>query len=480
MALIPRRNRKPKVAGGAARQVATRTSGLSSTGVANPPSVDVELGSSRAQTIQELVPDLASPFARLQTYTKMRNDAGVDVSMRAAKTPVLGADYFIEPYSSNQEDIDIADFIMANLVEGMSSPFLNSLQDILEMYEDGYSILEKVYTNRQWVPKRAGGNGKTYTMLKKLNVLPPSTIKEIQYDNNGGPVKILHNAIQADNKVEEKTLDISKIIIFTFGRRGGDLTGHSLLRTAYPHWFYKTHFYKLDAVQKERHGLGVPFGKLLPGYTPRDKLLLAQMLRNVRSNEESFFITTPGIEVGFMEVPGNLVNCLDSADAHNVMILMNVMAQFLALGLESKGGGRATGGAQTDIFQKALRYVANYIVDQINLYLIPELVVWNFPTTNFPKLRVRNMGETRDLQMLGGALANLFHEGAITGDEDTENWIRRIFDMPLKAEGTRVEPSQTTPVDGVSNNGAGAGGRNGVKPQRDSAGNIGVTPTAPQ
>lgn len=510
-------SKKPKVAGGAARSIAKTSSSYTSSGIASPPALDSELGSSFATRPPELVPELVSAYSRLLTYAKMMNDAGVDVSMRAAKTPVLGADVFMQPYSSDQLDLDVNEFIESNLFEGMSSPILNSFEDILHMYEDGYACLEKVYENRMWTPKRAGGNGKQYTMLKKLSVRPPSTITGIEYDNNGGPLKITQNAVQADKSVAQKEIDISKLLIFTFNRNGGDLTGKSLLRTAYPHWYYKTHFYKIDAIQKERHSLGVPKGKLMPGYTAADKKILRQLLANLRSNEESFMVLPPNVDVEFAEMHGNLVNVLESADHHNIQILMNVMVQFLALGVESSGGGRATGGAQTDIFMKALRYVANYIVDVINMYLIPELVVWNFPTTNFPKLQVRNIGETRDLQMLGSALGNLYSQGVITTDRNTEQWARKTFDMPMKhdddpaldpnarqkavvtlydADGTPVDVpahvvntvqdaaasnADNTPVAPSANGGAANGNGNGKKQKggvKASGGQPGKPPTA--
>lgn len=482
--------RKPKVAGGAARNVSAGTSSLSASGLAiQPPALDTELGSAIASRVPELVPELVSAYSRLQTYTRMMNDAGVDVSMRAAKTPVLGADYFVEPYSDNQADLDIAEFIENNLFSGMSAPFLNSLEDILHMYEDGYSVLEKCYETRNWAPKRTGSNGKAYTMLKKLAVRPSSTLTDIEYDNNGGPVQINQNAVQADKSVAEKQMKVNKLLIFTFGRIGGDLTGKSLLRTAYPHWYYKTHFYKIDAIQKERHSLGVPKGMLKPGYTKADQEVLRNLLRNLRNNEESFMVLPPNVDVEFAEIHGNLVNVLESATHHNVMILMNVMAQFLALGVETAGGGRATGGAQTDIYMKSLRYIANYIVDVINMYLIPELVVWNFPTTNFPKLNVRNLGETKDLQMLGSAISGILHQGGITMDLTTENWIRKVLDMPLKtssntvydAAGNLIPPVDTTTgADTTANNGNGNnnGQKGGVKAQAGNGGNVGKSATS--
>jgi len=373
----------------------------------------------------------------------MMNDAGVDVSMRAAKTPVLGADFYVDPYDAQDINLEIAEFIEDNLNEGMTSPFANALEDILHFFEDGYSVLEKVYELREWTPPGQGRNTKQYTMLKKLGVRPASTVSAIAYDDNGGPTQITQSAIRADRSVQDVTIDISKIMIFSNARKGGDLTGKSLLRTAYPHWYYKTHFYKIDAIQKERHSLGVPKGMLKPGYTQKDKEVLRNLLRNLRTNEEAFMVLVPNVDVEFAEIHGNLVDALKSAEHHNTMILLNVLAEFLSMGTGSAGssGSRAAGAVQSDTYLKALRFVANYICDVVNMYLIPELVVWNYPTKSFPQLKVRNVGETRDLQMLGSAIANLVAQEALTMDTPTEDWIREVFDMPKKqpnAPGQRV------------------------------------------
>jgi Protein of unknown function (DUF935) len=447
------------------------------TGLAPPtPDVDTEYGSSQPVVMREVVPELASATQRLATYNRMLQDAGVDMSMRAVKTPILGAEFFVEPYSNEPLDLEIAEFIWANLAEGMSAPLLNSMQDVLKMFEDGYAVVEKVYELREWAPGRKAANSRKYTMLRKLGARPSSTVKEIQYDDEGGPSKVTQNAIRADKKVEEVDLDIFKVMIFTFGRVGGDLTGKSLLRTAYPHWYYKTHFYKIDAVQKERHSLGIPKGKLMAGFTPNDKILLRQLLRNLRTNEEAFMLLPPNVDVEFAKVEGQLVNVLESASHHNMMILMNVMAQFLTLGIDTAGGGRATAGSQSDLFMKSLKYIANYIAETINMYLIPELVVWNYKTKNFPKLQVRNIGETRDLQQLASAIANLVAQTAVTMDEDTEQWVRKAFDMPAKKE-----PRPQTV--GASEKGAGASDdtpqKGNVKPgDASDGGNAGKPPTA--
>lgn len=441
MPLIPRRkSKKPQVAGsGSAVQAALPTkTGLNASNTALAqiprPNLDSELGSSQPVFIRDVVPELTTQYQRTLMYARMQQDAGVDASLRILKTPILAAEFFVEPYSDSDQDILIAEFIWENLAKGLTAPLLNTLEEILHMCEDGFSVIEKVYENRQWSPQAKGANNRVYTMLKKLAVRPATTIPTIEYDNNGGPVSVTQNAIQADGSNKEVKLPIEKIIIFPYNKKGGDLTGRSILRTAYPHWYYKTHLYKIDAVQKERHGIGVPRGKVLPGAKPNDKAELRTMLRNLRTNEESFIIQTPTIEVDFVELTGRPVDVIKSAEHHNVMTMLNVLAQFMVLGLQA-GGGRNTASTGSDMFMKAMKYLANWIAQMFNMYLIPELVVWNFPTNNYPTLKVRNIGETRDLQMLGAALANLFSQQGITPDLETENWIRDTFDMPRKKAG---------------------------------------------
>ena len=509
---VPPTTKKPKVKGGSGRaiaqQVSTKTSttyqsGKTSLAQIPRPQLDSEQGSSIPIRIIDQVPELVSPYQRTIAFTRMMTDAGVDMSVRAIKTPVLGADFYMEPYSSDPQDVLISEFIWDNLAGGMSAPFLNSLEDILHFFEDGYSVIEKVYETRPWSPNAKGANSKTYTMLKKLAPRPASTVKEIDYDNNGGPNQVIQTAIQTGGTTTEVTMDIAKCMIFTFGKVGGDLTGKSILRTAYKHWYYKDHFYKIDAVQKERHGIGIPRGTLGPAATSQDRQSLRSALRNLRTNEEAFIIQTPNVEVDFVELKGQTVNALDSAGHHNLMIMMNIMAQFLAQGSGPGGatgsGGRATGATGSDLFMKSLKYVANSVCHHINMYLVPELVVWNFPTTNFPRLKVRNIGETRDLQMFGAALANMFAQGAITPDVPTEDWIREVFDMPAKQEGAATnqpapqanDPNASgtgdtpgtsptpVPVSTGNGNGGGTAAQKGNVSNAIKTGNTGKPPSSP-
>lgn len=433
------------------RKVSSGTS-LQAKGTVDPPQgSDLEQGSSRGSGRRETVPALRSRSAAINTYGLMTdNDAATDVSLRAGKAPVQGANYYMQPFDEKPINQDISEFVSFNILEGPGKPFLLVMEDILRMYEDGSSVFETVWEEREWAPRRTGANRRKYTMLHKLGYRPATTIKEFVYDDNGGPIGIKHNALRADNKVEEEEIEIDKLLIFVFNQKGGNLEGKSLLRTAYKHWYYKDNLYQIDGIQKERHGTGFPVVTLPPNFTGEDKNVAHELVSNIRTNERGGAVLPPGFELAFAKIEGQPVDVLKSIEHHNGMIMLNVMVQFLLLGL-MEGGGRATSGSQQDMFNKSLRYVANVICQSINMYLIPRLVGYNFDTTEFPRMQVRNIGETKDLQQWASALSNLAAQNLITLDLETEQWVRNIVDMPDKLGGKQ------TPEANASKGGGGFG-----------------------
>ena len=391
----------------------------------------VEQGSAATIVLPDVVPELTTLATRIRAYQKMlNNDAAVDVSLRAYKVPVQAATFYIQPFDDTQVNLDIAEFCGFNIFENLSKPFSLVMNDILKMYEFEFSVIEKVWSPGVWTPKRSGANAKNYTMLKKLAARPTPTIGQILYDDNGGPNGVKQNAIRAGGLNDPIDIPIDKLIIFSLNSDIG-VAGKSILRTAYKHWYYKDNLYKIDGIQKERHGMGFQRVSLIAGFSDEDKKAGLELVQSIRTNERAGIVTTPMMDFSFVDMVGQPVDVLASIEHHNGQIMLNTMTQFLLLGMSS-GGGRATAAAGQDMFTKSLKFVANCICDAINMYLIPQLVGYNFDTTNYPKLCVRNIGEAADLQKLASAFSNLLAQNAITMDFETEQFFRELFDLPYK------------------------------------------------
>jgi hypothetical protein len=395
--------------------------------------------------------DLFPRIIALRTYEKMkRNDAQIRATLRAVKIPVLGGDWYVEPADTSdaekQLNADAAEFVEFNLFENLTITWQQLMHHILTMLDYGSSWVETVYEVKGWRPQRQSSNSRNFVMLRKLAPRPAVTIAEFLYDPEGGPDGIVHEAVdpsQAElpglgfpgaSTENQVYIPIEDMLGFVFDQEGGNLEGMSILRTAYQHWYYKSNLYKIDAIQKERHGIGIPDIELPPGYDQNDLQYAANMARNIRTNERAFILRPQGWVVGFAKVEGQLTDALKSAEHHDMMIARNVLASFInATGGSSgagAGGSRSNSAVAMDLFLKSLREIGNLVCDVINKYLIPKLVSYNFQVTRYPKLKVRGIGEARNQQELSTVVRNLVSVNALSMDDSTEKYLREVFDLP--------------------------------------------------
>jgi hypothetical protein len=351
----------------------------------------------------------------LLNYDKMRkNDGTVRGTLRQIKTPVLQARWFVEPASESTRDQNAAAFLTWCLEEALSMPFGQLIQECLLMLEFGYYMFEKVWGEGVW-------NNRNVMYWKKLAPRHPVDVIDWEYDKNGGPNGVLFTPPDNLYNVDPIPIPIKKLLVFSFDKEAGNIEGISVLRSAYKHWYYKEQLYKIDAIQKERHGIGVPIIQLPPNFSPEDKVLAQEMGRNVRTNESANIVLPPNWIFTFAELHGNPVDALASAQHHDLQIQKNIMAPFL--------DNPATSD-QMATFNAACRFIADMIADTFNKYAIPQLIAYNFSRVGTPKLRVTNIGSKTDLRTLSFALRNFVGAGLITPDERLENYLRDMSDLP--------------------------------------------------
>jgi len=242
----------------------------------------------------------------------------------------------------------------------------------------------------------------------------------------------------------ERFIPIKKLVVFSHEPEAGDITGISVLRSAYKHWYYKDTLYKIDAIQKERHGIGIPVIKLPPGFSRDDQVLADNLGRNLRTNERAHVTLPPLWDLVFAKLEGQPVDCMKSIEHHDMRIKSNVLGSFMD----------ATTGTQdsnVDIFLKSTRYLAEYVCDIFNKFVIKQLVDLNFTlakgsTRGYPRLRARRIGEWEDIRTLSFAIRNLVSIDAIRPDDVMEAQLRREMDLPPADPKTARTPIQVKPA----------------------------------
>jgi hypothetical protein len=400
-------------------------------------------------------------YKGLRMYDKMRkSDGTVRGTLRLAKTPVLAAQWGIKPASNSTRDQNIADFVWDNLTKWTSMSWPQFVTESLLMLDFGYYMFEKVFAKGETVTNDPRAKGKI--VWKKFAPRHPMDVKEWFYDLNGGPLSVdmwappvwpgedqnsgrlgslgpSGNGAYANagsnsvpNTFQGGTLQtfsrwinipINKLIVFTFDKEAGNIEGISILRSAYKHWYYKDNLYKIDAIQKERHGIGIPVIQLPVGYSKGDLQLADQLGRNLRTNDRAHVVLPPLWVLVFAELKGHPVDCLPSIKHHDNMIPQGIIGQFL-------NTEKTDIEQQHTLFLKATRFTADIVLDVMNMYAIPQLVDFNWNRSVYPQLYAKRIGEQEDWRTQSFTLRNYVGAGIIVPDDKMENQIREEMGLP--------------------------------------------------
>jgi phage gp29-like protein len=221
-----------------------------------------------------------------------------------------------------------------------------------------------------------------------------------------------------------------KLLMFVNEQEGENYEGISILRTAYKHWYYKEQYYRIDAMAQERQGLGLPFFKKPNGATPKDVAEMRKLMRNLRSNEESYLEIPMGWEVGLVEMKAQAIKDAEPMISHHDrQITKNVLAQFLELGSSGGSGSRALSEDHSDLFLLSEEAVAKHIQEVVQKDLIKELVDYNFTVDCYPELHHGQIGIV-DYQKLSASLQQLSGAKMITTNYELEKYLRKTMKLP--------------------------------------------------
>lgn len=364
-----------------------------------------------------------------------KSDAQVNACLLALELPIRSTLWSIEAGCTvdgeeeavTDSDTEIQKFIEAALFDDMNTTWDDLIRQILTMCTFGFSVFEKVY-----------GMKDDKIILKDLSQRLARTVYKWNREEDGryGITQMLY--LNDEGKDFNVVLPADKIVTFTFRREGANMEGVSVLRSAYKHWYIKDTLYKLDAVKHERQAVGIPVITLPAVHEESDETEAKDILSNLRATEKSFVVLpSPDWKFEFAQMGASSV--LDTEKSiihHNTQIVQNILAGFLDLGKTGGGGSYALSEDQSSLFLLSLTALANQICDVFNRHVIPELVDLNFDVAEgqrYPKLTFQKLGEVK-YEELASSLSTLTGSGLITPDFETEDHIRKLFDLPKKSE----------------------------------------------
>ncbi len=399
------------------------------------------------------------PFSFYRVCEKMRRgDAQVAATVMAMKLPVRCAEWAVKPpEDATPVEKECAEFVETCLFDEID--FDRTLENLLLALDFGAGCHEDIWTIT---------NGQV--RLAKLAARMPLTFYNWVVDANESLVALIQHGFHG-GAFAEFTLPADKIALYTFRQEGANFAGRAILREMYQHWYTKAALYKIDAIACERNGMGVPVGTLAQGATREDREAFERFLASVAAHQSAYVMQPAGYSFDLKGVVGQVRNCTDSIQHHNMQISMAGLAQFMIMGQGHGGGGgnRSLGETMSDFFYLSLQTLANQVGDAYSDNTIARLALYNYgPKVRAPRLVPQQIIAMK-FESVTEALSKLGTANILTPDPDLELWIRQKMGAPAvdRAELVRLRAKTVT------------SGTTQVKPQAEQAAGGGAVDAVP-
>jgi len=383
----------------------------------------------------------------LKVYDAMRRqDAQVRTVLKAVTLPILATQWRLDPAGAPDE---VVNFVGEQLglpivgTEGDEAPprrmrrfsWAEHLRMALLALPFGAMYFEQVV---EFNPES------NRVELRKLAPRMPSTLADIHVARDGGLVGIEQRPPASSGTIrasdlEPRVIGIDRLVAYVHEREGSNWGGESILRAAYKNWTLKDRLLKLEALTIERNGMGVPVYTNPPEAQPDDIEKGRRMANSYRAGDAAGASIPYESKLELKGVTGQLPDPRPAIDYHDAQIGRVALAHFL--NLDGQGGSYALASTQADLFSTAVRSVAEMIRDAANLYIVEDLVDWNFgESVPAPKIVFDEIGESS--LSIANALRTLVDAGVIIPDRSLEEQVRRWLDLPTKDP---YEPKSMTP-----------------------------------
>lgn len=277
-----------------------------------------------------------------------------------------------------------AEFIHSNLLlprhlGGTTIPFTKNVAQFCTAFVNGFKAMEKVFDP----PNTVVSDG-----MIRLRKLAPRDSRTITFklDRHGGFDGIIQRTSWQGQLIEEE-LSNKRSLYYAVNEEEVPFYGKSLFQTGYYHFDKKHKAYFIVHLALAMGALPPRLGKAAPATSVDDRMKFLDALSNLGTN--AAMLIPDGFEIlpeQFKTVSANLPY-MELIEHHNLEMSKSFVAQFIDIGTGGgAGGGFSLSKNHADALNIAIENRMNEIEDIYNNHVIPELIHWNFGTTNFPRI----------------------------------------------------------------------------------------------
>jgi hypothetical protein len=407
-------------------------------------------------------PDLDG-FAMFANYNKMRlGDAQVNATLLMLKLPLKGARWIVKPGGEDAQDQAIADFVQANLIDddALDRSWQHVLDNSMLKFDFGCAAAEIIWAMRDeqaqtgtqlshlgrqielghrkdYQLEQAVRNGSVvYATVRDLAPRLPRTFYRWLENTKTGKLEFLQQFAPKNGQYGYFNLPATDLALHVHAREGNNYYGRSVLRSSYPHWWWKQQLYRIDIVGHDRFHVGIPRAKLLENYKAADAPLekIEKTLKGLRSHDRAYMVQPWGVEFDVYAPPANggsgTSGIIQSIEHHNLMIARNILQSFAAQG-EQRHGSFGAAKVTSEVYFDALQGEADEIGSELKHTVVKRLCDLNFNMQGrkYPTIACTDISVV-DFGQIATAMAALAEKRLITPEDELEGYLRDLADAP--------------------------------------------------
>lgn len=437
---------------------------------------------------EEFLPELRG-IKGVQAYQEMAdNDATVGAILFAIEMLIRQCEFHIEPGGDTEKDKKAAEFVESCL-DDMDRTWADTLSEILSFMTYGWSYHEIVYKRRVGRSKSPITNSKHTDGLigwRGLPIRSQDTLYGWVYKDDTDELIAMDQ--MPPPYFKHCIIPLEKALHFRTRSRKDNPEGRSILRTAYRAYYFKKRIEEIEGYGIERDLAGFPVLYAPPDMPiwdtndadmqqalARAETIVSSIRRDAREG-----LVLPGGEQGWkieLITSGSRRQFDTNAiiDRYDKRIATSVLADFVMLG-QQQVGSFALADNKTKIFAMAIGTYLDTICEVFTNQAIPRLIDINGEhfkgITDYPTMEHGDIEDT-DMQSFAQYVTQMVGAGLIVPDEQLEEEIRRVGNLPEKLE--TAAPKQPQPGENAPNQPPMA--QNGAKPAQQTAQNAAVQPS---
>jgi len=367
-----------------------------------------------------------SVAATMKTLKKMRDDPQIGLGLELVKAPIYGAEWRVEC-----DDDRVGEFVTAELKHIWRSALRSSLTAV----EFGFAAHEKL-----WEVDSDGAH------IKSLKDLDPADCV-LMHDAQGSFAGFRHKA--------RTTVPAEKSFVFTHDKQFGNPYGQHRMRRSAQYWQWCGNCYRLMNQYLQRRAVPPVIG-----HAPCEKRqtdagtevdTVDEMQKNLKAIMSGGAVTLPaefdenGNPLWSIELLQDQQRSTDflAPIAHYETMKMRGILVPDRTATQGETGAYSVAEAHIEMFLVLEEQLLFDLLDHFNLYLIPQIVIYNFGP-DAPEARVTSEGLSREAQAMLSDLVGKLLQSQVTAAKAAEALdvieVLKGAGVPVRADADGAQP----------------------------------------